>query len=160
MGDTFKVGSKEFHIHIEPAPADGKRYPTVVVVHGNFGLAPPYGAQLQDFAKQIAKLGYLTALPSYYTDKEPHFEDSNVDSHVATIAAAIEHLKKNRADGDPARLGLVGFSLGGGISMAYINASPPKTVSVFADFYGYVAPKLSDGVANFPPTTIFHNKND
>jgi hypothetical protein len=33
-------------------------------------------------------------------------------------------------------------------------------VSVFVDFYGYVGTKLAGGVANFPPTIIFHNKND
>jgi dienelactone hydrolase len=157
--EKYPVGAPKFNIHIEPAPDDGKRYPIVVLVHGNFGLAPPYGAQLQSFAAEIAKLGYLAAVPSYYEDQVPHMLDDNIDSHVPALAAAIKHLE-DRDDADGTRLGLVGFSLGGGISMAFINSSAKGRVSVFADFYGYVGPKLNDGVANFPPTIIFHNKND
>ena len=85
--------------------------------------------------------------------------EANIAPHAPAVSAAIEHLSK-RPDADPERLGLVGFSLGGGIAMSYINASPAGTVDVFADFYGYVAPLLGAGVANFPPTIIFHNKND
>jgi carboxymethylenebutenolidase len=55
-----------FDIDIAPAPADGKKYPVVVLVHGNFGLAAPFGRQLLDFTDEIAALGYLAALPSYY----------------------------------------------------------------------------------------------
>ena len=57
-----------FNIDIAPAPADGKRYPVVVLVHGNFGLADPFGAQLRDFTEEVAALGYLAALPTYYND--------------------------------------------------------------------------------------------
>jgi dienelactone hydrolase len=75
------------------------------------------------------------------------------------VTAAIRHLSK-RSDVDASRLGLVGFSLGGGISMAYINSVTAGTVRVFANFYGYVAPLLGNGVAKFPPTIVFHNAND
>lgn len=159
ISERYSVGSRQFAIHIEAAPADGKRYPIVVLVHGNLGLAAPYGAQLQSFGAEIAEMGYLTAIPSYYEDQKPHMLDDNIDSHVPALAAAIKHLE-DRGDADGTRLGLVGFSLGGGISMAFINTSPKGRVSVFADFYGYVGPKLKDGVANFPPTIIFHNRND
>lgn len=41
-----------------------------------------------------------------------------------------------------------------------INSMPAGTVRAFADFYGYVAPLLRDGVAKFPPTIVFHNAID
>jgi carboxymethylenebutenolidase len=78
---------------------------------------------------------------------------------VPALTAAIEHLR-GRPDADLDRLGLVGFSLGGGIAMSYIAASPAGSVDVFVDFYGYVAPLLGAGVGKFPPTIIFHNEHD
>jgi dienelactone hydrolase len=159
----YKTASGEtLNIEIAPAPVDGKRYPMVVLSHGNFGLFGSFGDQLRDFAEQIAALGYLAALPNFYPDAEPHPTDTDISGKVPILSAAIKHLSDNRSDVDTGRLGLVGFSLGGGVSMSYITDSPPRTVKVFADFYGYVSPLLDAGadVANFPPTTIFHNKND
>ena len=150
---------KTFDIEIAPAPADGKRYPVVVLIHGNLGLANPFGPQLRDFTEDIARLGYLAALPSYYPTGHSDLRDKDIRSHVPALAAAVKYLCA-RADADPDRLGLVGFSLGGGIAMSYINGSPTGTVKVFADFYGYVAPLLGAGVANFPPTIMFHNEHD
>jgi carboxymethylenebutenolidase len=158
--ESYATDSGEsFDIEIAPAPADGKRYPVVVLIHGNLGLANPFGPQLRDFTQEIAKLNYLAALPAYYPSGQSNLRDTNIDSHMPALAAAIKHLRR-RSDADSARLGLVGFSLGGGIAMSFITASPAGTVDVFADFYGYVAPLLSAGVAKFPPTIIFHNKND
>ena len=98
-------------------------------------------------------------MPSFYRDGQSHIDDSNIDAHVPALTAAIKHLR-GRPDADLDRLGLVGFSLGGGVAMSYIASSPARTVKVLADFYGYVEPLLGTGVANFPPTIIFHNKND
>jgi Dienelactone hydrolase family len=49
------------------APA-GKRFPMILLVHGNFGLGPPYGDQIRGFAKDLAGRGYVTAVPQYYQD--------------------------------------------------------------------------------------------
>src|SRR5262249_47784318 len=98
-------------------------------------------------------------LPSYLPGGRGSLMEANIAPHVSAVSAAIEHVRK-RPDADPDRLGMVGFSLGAGIAMSYITTSPPGSVKVFADFYGYVEPLLGAGVANFPPTIIFHNKND
>lgn len=158
--ENYKVDSTtSFGIDIAPAPKDGKKYPVVVVIHGNAGLGPIFGDQLREFTKSIATLGYVAALPTYYAGGEGNLKDMNIDSHLPAISAAITHLS-NRTDADITRLGLVGFSLGGGIAMAYINSNKPGSVKVFADFYGFVVPKLGDGVAKFPPTITFSNNDD
>ncbi len=157
-GTTFKI-------EIAPAAADGKRYPVVVLVHGNFGLSAPFGDQLRDFTKEVAALGYLAALPTYYPDVQPHLTDVDIAGHLPTLTAAVAHLS-SRPDADLTRLALVGFSLGGGVAMAYIDASAAGAVTVFADFYGLLPPGLLGapgagvGVAKFPPTILFHNEND
>jgi dienelactone hydrolase len=148
-----------FDIEIAPPLQDGKKYPIVLLIHGNFGLVGEFGKQLRNFTEEIGALGYLAALPSYYPAGVSNRSDTNIDLHVPAITAAVKHLSL-RSDADVSRLGLVGFSLGGGIAMAYINSLSKGDVLAFADFYGYVAPKLGDGVAKFPPTIIFHNEKD
>jgi carboxymethylenebutenolidase len=93
--ETFDPGpGTTFSIDIAPAATDGKRYPVVVLVHGNFGLSASFGAQLRDFTKQVADLGYLAALPTYYPDDQPHLTDTNIAGHLfAAILAWIERLR-------------------------------------------------------------------
>lgn len=147
-----------FDLEIAPAPP-GKKCPLIVVVHGNLGLGEPFGSLLRSFTEELADLGFVAALPSFYLDGVGNPMDSDVLGKLPALTAAIRHLS-SRPDVDASRLGLAGFSLGGGISMAYINSVPANTVSAFANFYGYVAPLLSGRVTKFPPTILFHNSND
>jgi len=157
--DSYPVSpTKSFDIEIAAAPP-GKKLPLVVVIHGNFGLVGPFGQQLRDFTEQLAALGFVAALPSYYDKGGAQPEDTDISDKVPLIEAAIKHLSK-RTDVDGTRVGLVGFSLGGGIALSYINLMPPKTTRAFVDFYGYVAPVLGSGVEKCPPTLVFHNEND
>ena len=114
--ETFTIGASTYNISVYPAPLDDKKHPIILLVHGNFGLAPPYGDQIQNFATELADLGYLAAVPQYYEDDDAHWDDANPDFHVPTLAAAIGKIA-DRPDADPDRLGLIGFSLGAAIAM-------------------------------------------
>ena len=147
-----------FDIEIAAAPS-GMKLPLVIVVHGNFGLGAPFGQLLRNFTEQLATLGFVTALPTYYANGRGNPLDNDIAGKLPALTAAFNHLSR-RPDVDASRLGLAGFSLGAGVSMAFINAMPAGTVSAFANFYGYVAPLIGDGVAKFPPTIVFHNGDD
>lgn len=142
---------------IYPAPPDGKKYPVILLVHGNYGLGAPYGAQIHGFARDLAGQGYMTAVPQYYEDDKPHVDDKA--PHVQTLTDAIAAVA-SRAGADSDRLGLIGFSLGAATAMTFIVSKPPGTVKVLADFFGFLTPTIRAGVSRFPPTIIFHNKND
>jgi carboxymethylenebutenolidase len=129
----------------------------MIFFHGNWGLAPPFGAQIQDFAEAVAAAGYLTAVPKYYTDDEPHPFDQATKESI--LADAIAHVRR-RPDADASRLGLVGFSLGAASAMTYIAQQPPGSVGVLVDFYGFLTPTIEGGLGRFPPTAIFHNRDD
>jgi carboxymethylenebutenolidase len=81
------------------------------------------------------------------------------DPHVPTLSTAIGKIA-GRPDADPDRLGLIGFSLGAATAMTYIAANPPGKVKVLADFFGFLTPTILSRVGHFPPTIIFHNKDD
>jgi carboxymethylenebutenolidase len=155
--ETFSSGGQSFEITIYPAPSDGKKYPVLVVVHGNWGLAPPYGQQILDFAASLSSKGYLTAVPKYYTDNEPHPDDTVTKE--AILAAAIAHVSQ-KPGADPDRLGLVGYSLGAASAMTYIAEQPVGSVGVLVDFYGFLTSTIKSNLNKFPPTAIFHNERD
>ena len=157
VSETYVSGGSAYKITVNPAPADGKKHPVILLVHGNFGLGPPYGEQIQSFARDLAGLGYLTAVPQCYLDDEPHPKDTvPKDRTLADAIAAVA----GRADADADQLGLIGFSLGATTAMTFVATNPPGTVKVLADFFGFLTPAIRGGVSRFPPTIIVHNKHD
>jgi carboxymethylenebutenolidase len=157
--EKYTSKGKTYTIAIHPGPADGKRHPMILVVHGNYGLNPPFGAQIHRFAEDLAALGYVTAVPRYYVTDPLEPIDSDALPHEATLTDAIAHVAK-RKDADVNRLGLVGYSLGAATSMTYIASNPTGTVKVLIDFFGPLNAKIRAGIARFPPTFIFHNDDD
>ena len=156
--ETFTSAGTTYSITVYPGPTDGKRYPIVLVLHGNAGLNPPFGPQIQDFAKKLAGCGYVTAVPQYYPDDQPHLRDADPHPKVPTLDDAVNKVA-GRSDADDGRLGLVGYSLGAAIAMTYIASNPGKA-KVLVDFFGPINSKIENGIGNFPPTIILHNKND
>ncbi len=155
--ETFASAGNKYKITMYAAPADGKKHPLIILVHGNFGLGAPYGDQIHGFATDLADQGYITAVPQYYQDDNPHIDDTV--PHVQTLTDAIAFLV-SRSEVDPNRIGLIGFSLGAATAMTFIASNPPGTVNVLADFFGFLTPTIRSGISSFPPTIILHNKND
>jgi dienelactone hydrolase len=155
--ETFLSEGNTYKITVYPAPSDGKKYPIVILLHGNFGLVAPYGDQIQSFAKDLASRGYIVAVPQYYQDDNPHLTDTVPKARI--LQDAISTLA-SRSGADADRLGLIGYSLGAATSMTYISSNPLIKVKVFADFFGFLTPAIQSGISSFPPTIIFHNKND
>jgi hypothetical protein len=56
--DTFTSGGTQYEITIYPAPTDGKTHAMILVLHGNAGLNPPFGSQIQSCAKSVAGLRF------------------------------------------------------------------------------------------------------
>lgn len=154
---TFMSGGNTHKMTIYSAVSDTKKYPVILFLHGNFGLVPPFGDQIQSFAKDLATLGYVTAVPQYYTDDESHPFDTLPKVQVITdaILAVVNHPAV-----DPNRIGLVSFSLGAATAMSYISSNPQYQIKALADFFGFITQEIKDAILNFPPTIIFHNQND
>jgi dienelactone hydrolase len=160
-GDTYKSGGKEYKIVVNPGPADGQKYPMVVVLHGNIGLKEPYGHQILNFAKDLSKLGYLTAVPRYYQSDPLEPIDKDPFPHVQKLVDALNYLAL-RSDADPSRVGLVGYSLGGATAMTYLAQVKPASVKALVDFFGRTEGNamIKAGAPGFPPTIIFQDKED
>jgi dienelactone hydrolase len=185
--DTFTSDGKTYNVTIYPARADKekKKYPILVLLHGNFGLAEPYGKQIHALAESLAGiraavsglgetgLGFVTAVLDYYSDPAPpdpekHKTDQDPVPHVPTLVKAIEHVA-TREDADAARVGLIGYSLGAAIAMNYIATRPVGSVKVLVDYFGPTKPRapelpiyaeITAGLSRFPPTLTLHDAKD
>jgi dienelactone hydrolase len=157
-GETFKVDG--YNITIYPKTRFGDKRAAILVLHGNGNLVEPFGHQIHNVAKSLAGLGYVTAVPQYYTDDEIHPDDGNPLPHVPTLIAAVKKVG-GRTDVDPDRVGLYGYSLGAATAMTYIASNPGKA-KVLVDFFGPTEGNtvIMTGLGNFPPTIIFHDKLD
>lgn len=154
---TFDSDGATYKIKVNTVPPDGKKYPMVLFVHGNAGLSGDFGNRIRSFADTLTAKGYNTAVPQYYLDDDSHLEDT-VPKHDILEDAIAEVSQLPSVDST--RIGLVGFSLGAATAMSFISSKPSGTVSVLANFFGFLTPKIRAAVANFPPTVIFHNEND
>ena len=107
----------------EPAPA-------VVVVHGFAGSRQ----LMRSTGIALAGAGYAVALPDltgHGANPRPLRPDRDLDRLVADVAAAMDALA-DRPEVDPARVGLLGHSMGSGAAMAAGIAPPDRVRAVVA----------------------------
>ncbi len=146
------------------APSTPGPHPAVILLHG----AGPEGlgeSQFQDMCTDLASRGYYAEFIEYYSATGPVSPDDPDDIFrvkfpvfEAEIRDGIDALAKNPAV-DPKRIGLVGFSLGAYLSLAF-GAENPGKVAAIVEYYGGLLPNLDGQAANLPPTLILHGGRD
>ena len=121
--------------------------------------APPFLAQFQGLGKRLAAQGYLVVLPSYFYKGDPNQASLDPKIHLKTLTDALEYATK-QPGADDQNIALIGFSLGGGLSLALAESYPTGRIKALVDFYGPTNPNILGGAAKLPPTLILHNKTD
>jgi dienelactone hydrolase len=138
-------GSPDVVIYSPPAPAPGKRYPMLLVLHGVSGLDEVYGEEIKQFAKELAAEGYVTAVPELH----PVMAPLPADIVLPKLEAAIAKVAGNpAADGE--RVGFVGYSLGAYTAMTYLTKKKPPYLKVLVDFFGPVDADIEQGSRQLP----------
>jgi dienelactone hydrolase len=157
----FVSGGATHKMTIYPAAPYGEKRAVLVVLHGNAGLNPPFADLIHGFARDLATLGYVVAVPQYYADDGQHLNDIDPHPHVPALSDALAKVSE-RKDADVTRLGLVGYSLGAATAMTFIASRPAGTAKVLVDFFGPVFDNgtIASGAGKFPPTIILHNRKD
>jgi dienelactone hydrolase len=157
-----------YKVDVYPATAAATKLPVVVLLHGIDGMGLS-GPQITDFARQLEKEGYLVLVPHYF-DKNDGDDSLPITDlftrrtprrslYVPRIADAVKHAI-GLGDADKTRVGLVGFSLGGGLALEHAE-SQPGTIKGVVDFFGFIKnTTIIAQVAKLPPTLVLHNQND
>jgi carboxymethylenebutenolidase len=133
------------------APSDSQKHPAVIVIHEIFGL----NDDIRRITGKVAELGYAALAPDLY-DRD--------GMRLVCIARTLMTLNRGEGDAfkdldaarkflqqqpgvDPARIGVIGFCMGGGFALMYAARAP---LGVAATFYGDV-PKTTDQLRGVCP---------
>jgi carboxymethylenebutenolidase len=133
------------------SPSDGRTHPGVIVIHEIFGL----NDDIRRITGRVADLGYAALAPDLY---------DRGGMRLVCIARTMMTLTRGEGDAfkdidaarkylqqhpgvDAARIGVIGFCMGGGFALMYAARAP---IGVAATFYGDV-PKTTDPLRGVCP---------
>jgi carboxymethylenebutenolidase len=162
MESTARFDSRGKSIPVEQfEPKAPGRYPAVVILHGAGGM-PAGGIAFRAFARVLARQGYVALIPHYFDRTGTAMaDDRTIPKHFAawmeTVADAVTYAA-SRPNVDPGRIGLLGFSLGGYLSLSTATLDP--RIQVIVEFFGGLPDALAGGVARLPPVLILHGDAD
>jgi dienelactone hydrolase len=149
-------------------PKSPGKWPAVLVLHGSFGMRPPYGADIASFAEALADSGFAAILPHYLqatgSDLLSGLEIMKLipEKRPAWRQACSDALGLMGRDArfDASRLGVLGFSLGANLALSLAMEPPAGTALKFVvDFFGPTE-YLGNRWSALPPIRIFHGEND
>ncbi len=107
------------------------RFPAVLMLHGFGSQRHEVGDMYRREAQALADLGIASLRIDFLGGGESagNFEDTTIGGQAADAAAALAYLRSLDFV-DPARVGVLGFSLGGGIAMITAGAYPDEIASM------------------------------
>ena len=175
MSDTFKSHGQDIPVEVYAGAGTGPR-PAVVVVYGTRGMNPPFGDSIRGFARKLAASGCTALIPDYFkgtgTPASTNFEGDVVvmsavqpcrDQWVATIGDCLAYAVSHSAARSD-RLGLLGFSLGGHVTLRAAKRQSANAVRAAVSFFAPInqAPfsGIGEDVDKLPALQIHHGEDD
>ncbi|MDB5349099.1 MAG: dienelactone hydrolase [Planctomycetota bacterium] len=142
------------------APKTPGKHPAVVILHGSGGLQGRGGYDVA--ARGLARRGYVALIPHYFdrtgtTIALPKTMKDEFTPWMETVADTVG-FAAGRAEVDAAKIGLVGFSLGGYLSLSTATHDP--RIKVIVDYFGGLPKELHERAGKLPPTLILHGDAD
>lgn len=170
MQDTFRADGREIRIDRHEPGGDGKR-PAILLLHGSGGNI---GFWLDRLAPVLSSAGVALFAPHYFdrtgtqrADFAAITDGVHVPQWLETIDAALAFAAAQPRV-DPARVALVGISLGAYLSLALAaefsassEAAVRKRIRCIVELSGGLAePFASMATREFPPTLVLHGEAD
>lgn len=130
-----------------PANMDkGKKYPGLVLVHG--GFHDHFDTYMFSLIVAMVEHGYVVMFPDYRGSAgygEIHYQNSYGTADVEDVLSSADFLAK-RPEVDAARMGIVGHSRGGMVTLLAIERAPKKfktavEIAGLVDFLAYMSYK-------------------
>lgn len=142
-------------------PKSAGRHPAILILHGAAGMAIG-GPEFREFARELARRGYVAHIVHYFDQTGTVSADDAAigklfSAWMLTIGDALTTVSK-QDNVDPARLGLLGFSLGSYLSLSV--ASHDRRVSAVVEYFGGLPDLFAWNLKRFPPTLILHGDAD
>src|SRR4051812_13510134 len=114
------------------APKVPGRHPAVLILHGSSGLQGRGGYNV--LARELARRGFVALIPHYFdrtgtTLALPKTMKQEFTTWMETVGDAVK-FAAGRGEVDPEKIGLIGFSLGGYLSLSTATYLPQIKVVV------------------------------
>lgn len=158
---VIKGASEKVNGYLVLPPGTGP-FPAVVVIHEAHGL----NENMRDIAQRFAREGYVALAVDLFAGRNQvvcmfrYFAGSMLNSlnhsGISALKDTLSWLEKH-PQVDSARVGAIGFCLGGGFAIAWASADP--RLKVIAPFYG-MNPRPLDVVARSCPVVGSYPEND
>ncbi len=151
----------------EGTPNDTKRYPAVLVLHGSGGNTSFWLDRIAPFIGQVGiaifAVHYFDATGTERATTQHFTDDIHIPAWFQTIRDAIAHIR-TLPQVDPARLTLLGISLGAflalGLGTETPSAGSPPLRALIDISGGLLPPWDAAATPAFPPTLILHGDAD
>jgi carboxymethylenebutenolidase len=132
--------------------------PAIVLVHGSGG--PSRG--IDPFARQAAEMGVHVFVVHYFERTghswvSPAIIKDFFPDWLETLRDAINYIA-SQPGVDPQRIGLLGFSLGGFLSLAL--ATQDRRITAVAELFGGLPEHFTAEAGKLPPVLILHGDRD
>ncbi|MGE5387159.1 MAG: dienelactone hydrolase family protein [Betaproteobacteria bacterium] len=136
-------------------PAQGKNFPTILVVQEIFGVHE----HIKDLCRRLAKLGYQAIAPELYARQGDPSKLASIPDLMTQIVAKVPDAQvlgdldasatwATANGGDPKRLGITGFCWGGRIVWLYAAHNPKVKAGVA--WYGRLVGQSSELTPRHP----------
>lgn len=142
---------------LQPVAAEAT-HPAVMVVHGSGGGH----SSINQYSPMLARFGYAVFVVRYFESTGTRFASPSATRQhfktwVQTLGDAVDFMGAQPAV-DNQRIGLLGLSLGGYLSMAL--ASTDRRVKSVVNIFGGFPEPYATAVTAMPPTLILHGDAD
>jgi carboxymethylenebutenolidase len=158
---AFSTGAAQLEGYLALPEGEGS-FPAVVVIHEAYGL----NDNIRDIARRFARAGYMALAVDLFAGRNRaicmmRFMSQMLlqplnNSSLDGLRSALTYLENHRAV-DPARLGAIGFCMGGGFAIAW--ACRDDRLKAIAPFYG-VNPHPLNAVSRLCPVVGSYPEKD
>jgi carboxymethylenebutenolidase len=160
---SFIASGRPVRVERFAPQAEGKK-PTVLLLHGSRGLPERDHRVYCHVARAFARAGYVALLVHYFDSTgTERIEPAKIDMKLfAAWKDAVQGALRHAATlpgVDPARIALVGFSLGACLSLAAAREAGTR-VAAAVELFGYLPEEFRNNARRMPPTLIVHGSAD
>lgn len=155
---SFVSGGKAIAIDCFIPEPTSQQFPAVIALHGSGGGHDT----LAETAHPLAEQGFCVYVPHYF-DRTGTTEAAmpamflNFPLWMKTLWDVVS-LVANQPSVDPARIGLLGFSLGGYLAMSVACIDP--RIRVVTEYFGGLPREVRIFMRRLPPVLILHGDAD